>query len=389
MNQLHDMFYIVTNKAGYSYPHGIWKRSLRGSCLSPTAAFWALYAESRLMHGNHTALQHIQNRHPIVRYYLAWSLYFRGKFTLCLDELTVFIKKFPEHYEARFLLADCLTALQRKKEAFEILKNLLFRKKSWIKLSSLVDTSADFNRLESLFNNAAQQGIVKNTDPIVLEHIAMGAQRCGLYDRAISIWEKMSLCDIKYPYKPKPRLNSEHAREALCALQEECEKKDILLFLISGTLLGLIRHNGFLSHDTDLDTGIFEGFSQKSLREAIHTAGCFSIMPQRTPHCLRIRHANGTPIDIFTHYKNENDYWHGGVKVSWHNSPFNLKRIEFLGINIYIPDDPEKYLEENYGKGWRAPVSLFDSALDCPNSRIENEHELHIHKLKKHLSKMR
>ena len=152
-------------------------------------------------------------------------------------------------------------------------------------------------------------------------------------------------------------------------------------------MLGFIRDGKFLSHDTDLDTGIFEDVSSDSLKEAIYNAGCFSIMPQRTSHCIRIRHANGTPIDIFTHYKEKNDYWHSGVKVSWHNSPFKLKYIDFIGIHICIPDNPERYLEENYGKEWRVPASQFDSALDCPNSKVENESELHIHRLKTRMSK--
>ncbi len=341
------------------------------------------------MHGDYTALQHIQNKHLIVRYYLAWSLYFQGKFTSCLDELRIFIKNFPKHYEAIFLLSDCLAALQRKNEAYDTLKNLIYRRKTWIKLSNLVDTYSDFEQLESLFNYAVRNGFINSTDPIVLEHIAMGAQRCGLYDRAISIWEKIVANNIPYPYKAKQKLYGKHAREALHSLSVACENKNISLFLISGTLLGFMRNNGFIHYDTDLDVGIFDGFSHKDLRKAIYNAGCFSIMPQRTPHCFRIRHANGTPIDIFIHYRNKNDYWHGGVKVSWHNSPFTLKQSKFLDINIYIPNNPEKYLEENYGKGWRTPVSFFDSALDCPNSKIENKYELHIHNLKKHLIKAR
>lgn len=105
-------------------------------------------------------------------------------------------------------------------------------------------------------------------------------------------------------------------------------------------------------------------------------------MPQRSPHCLRVRHVNGTPIDIFTHYRDKNDFWHGGVKVSWHNSPFTLKEIQFKGIPVLIPDNPETYLEENYGKDWKLPKEKFDSAVDCPNLKIENEYELRIHHMK-------
>ena len=49
MSRLHDMFHIATNKKGYVYPGGVWRRSLRGSSASPSAAFWGLYAEACLM----------------------------------------------------------------------------------------------------------------------------------------------------------------------------------------------------------------------------------------------------------------------------------------------------------------------------------------------------
>ena len=382
MSRIQDMFYIATNKKGYAYSCGIWRRSIRGVTLSPSAVFWSLYAEACLMHGDHEAIWHIRNKHPLMNYYWAWILYFQGKFSLCAEELTAFLERFPKHYEARFLLADCMSALRRKKESFTILKGLLFRKKAWIKLSNLVDTCNDFEEIKNIFNNAVENSIIKKDDPVVLEYIAMGAQRCGLYNIAVSIWEKMYTEGVRCAHKSASTLNVEHAREALAALQLECKKRGLSLFLISGTLLGFMRNGKFLSHDTDLDTGIFEGFSLDILKTAIYNAGCFSIMPQRSSHCIRIRHANGTPIDIFTHYKNENDYWHGGVKVSWHNSPFKLKYIEFLGVQIYIPDNPELYLEENYGKDWRIPVQHFDSALNCPNSKVENESELHIHRLK-------
>ena len=108
-------------------------------------------------------------------------------------------------------------------------------------------------------------------------------------------------------------------------------------------------------------------------------------MAKRSPHCMRIRHFNGTAIDIFTHYREKDDYWHAASKTSWHNSPFVLKKVEFLGFETYIPDPPEKYLEENYGKDWRIPKTKFDSAVECPNYKILNEGDYQIYNIKQKL----
>lgn len=386
MSRIKDICSIATNRKGYEYSCGIWKRSLRGIFPSPSGVYWSLYAAGCLMHGDYGALKRIRNKHSIINYYYAWSLYFCGKFDLCVNELNKVLYIYPDHYESKILLADCMSELHCKNEAFNILETILFREKTWIKFSNIIDNCDDFERMNDNFHMSTQKGIINNNNPVVLEHLAMGAMRCGLYEQAVKIWEMMLNKGIMCLPKRAPLLNAEHAREALAALQKECAKKELSLFLISGTLLGLIRNGSFLSHDTDLDTGIFDGFSPDVLREAIYNAGCFSIMPQRSPHCIRVRHANGTPIDIFTHYRDSDDYWHRGVKVSWHNSPFKLKTARFLGIDVNIPDNPEKYLEENYGDGWRIPAHHFDSALDCPNSRVENEDELYIHRLKARLT---
>ena len=378
-----EFYRIVSGVGGYAYPSGIWRRSLIGLPYGFTGWFHALQGEACLLHGRHVKLATLSERHPVLLYYRAYSLYLCGDFEKALHYASRFCEYAPQHREGRYLFSDTLDALKKKRLAFDALceEELLVRRKTWVKLANLVENSADFLRLQDIYHSAVEKGLFSREDDSILECFAMGAQRAGEYEKAVEIWRGIaSRGRRKAPVKKK--IAPTFATEALHALTVATENAGLRVFLISGTLLGLVRCGDFLSHDTDLDTGIFDGFDPDALKAAIYASGCFSIMPQRSPHCLRVRHVNGTPIDIFVHYRSHGDFWHGGVKVSWHNSPFGLKKAEFKGYPVFIPDNPERYLEENYGPDWRTPKKSFDSARDCPNSRVENPFELVIHQLK-------
>ena len=48
---------------------------------------------------------------------------------------------------------------------------------------------------------------------------------------------------------------------------------------------------------------------------------------------------------------------------------------KFLGEKVWIPSDPELYLDENYGN-WRIPVEIFDARLDAPNVKVTDQEYL-------------
>ena len=74
-------------------------------------------------------------------------------------------------------------------------------------------------------------------------------------------------------------------------------------------------------------------------------------------------------IDVFPHYMEDNKRWHDGTATRWWNTPFELKTTDFLGIQQYVPDNPELYLDENYGD-WRTPNPFFDARIDAPNAEV-------------------
>lgn len=380
-------FKIVTGKAGFAYPALFWRHSLIGLPNIILGSFWALHAENCLLHNQNDAIERMADKHPVLLYYKAFSLYMRGQFESSLQHVSRFCLKVPYNREGYYLLSDLYALFKNKEDAFSVLNNdrLLKKRKTWIKLANLVDNGLELKLFMKIHEDAIAKNIVNRNDDYILEYVALGAQRANQYDVALNIWKKIESMGKKGDTSSKRQINIIFAREALYSLVKATLKFGLQLFLVSGTLLGYMRNGNFLPHDNDLDVGIFDGFSVETLRSALYSAGCFTIMAKRSPHCMRIRHFNGTAIDIFTHYREKDDYWHAASKTSWHNSPFTLKKVEFLGFETYIPDPPEKYLEENYGKDWRIPKAKFDSAVECPNYKILNEGDYQIYNIKQKL----
>lgn len=144
-------------------------------------------------------------------------------------------------------------------------------------------------------------------------------------------------------------------------------------FLVSGTLLGLVREGGFIGWDKDIDVGIFcANEDAPAIEDKLRTNQHFFVRKvDLTAARIRLVHENGTMVDVFPHYPDPKTgvIWHDGSATRWWNSPFDIKPAEFIGEAVMIPDDPELYLDKNYGD-WRTPVSAFDARLDAPNAEV-------------------
>jgi len=159
-------------------------------------------------------------------------------------------------------------------------------------------------------------------------------------------------------------------------------------FFVSGTFLGLIRENGFLAHDYDIDLGVFEDeIDIPAVLTAIEASDHFvlkkydhhqsTLFAPKTPaqnpdvpYILKLVHVSGIHIDLFIHYHDTTTDpgmdWHGSSLHRWENTAFDIIPYPFYDLTVLGPADADRYLTENYGE-WRTPVTQFNCTTDTPN----------------------
>jgi len=167
---------------------------------------------------------------------------------------------------------------------------------------------------------------------------------------------------------------------------------NLTLFLHAGTLLGAIREKDFIAHDHDFDFGVFKSEFDDEMRQKLinkltneqklefkgYEAKCFDNFIERTefgirPHVVKFWSANAHwNTDFWIFEKRENDYYHkgwGGYFYFLKETLDTLDEIEFLGLKVLVPHNPELFLEHLYGKDWRIPkqYSSKDKTPGYPN----------------------
>ena len=283
-----------------------------------------------------------------------------------------------------------------RKEAVEILESTLRsgawkRPALWSERLSLMDAPADYASIRSLWLASPTRC---RSSISIMRTVARAASIAGEHDEARALLRAAILTQTrarkrprailgrtrrkviaKLPdrskQKPEPRTFENNAALALADLNRQMDALGVRSFLISGTLLGYVRESDFISWDKDIDVGVFTKDIDPAELEA-----AFDRMPEFnvrrldfTADRLRVNHSAGVAIDVFPHYEDENDpgkVWHDGTATRWWNSPFELKTVEFLGLPTWVPAEPERYLDENYGD-WRTPDPHFDARMDAPN----------------------
>ena len=393
--RLHKTLRLLAKKGGYrALKLAAAKIPRRGLRLRP--AILTYQAEMMWADGDHAAVRLIAGiliekyRCPTGHLYLAQDRFVHGDLAGAMDQLRPLLEIDPYHAEGTYLFAQCAAASGDYATGWAALERIALhsrRPKTWLRLAAMVRDGGHFLALLELHSRAVAQNVITHGNPDIAMHLAHAALNCGNYEQAKTMLRQMVLergMRAKPPRRPRRRkaFSLPCASRALADLKAALEPAGIEMFLVSGTLLGCIREGRLLSHDNDIDVGVWSDTCPDAIRTAVQRGGLFFPIPSRSGEILRFRHLNGVPIDLFFHHKVPGDCWHAGVKIKWHNTPFDLKPITFLGQEYLIPADHENYLRENY-TDWRKPQKNFDSAFDTPNAEVIQSDELVVHSLVK------
>jgi tetratricopeptide (TPR) repeat protein len=152
-------------------------------------------------------------------------------------------------------------------------------------------------------------------------------------------------------------------------ISEIMQQARVRLFLMGGTLLGLIRDKRLLSWDKDLDFGCFaEEVSISNLWSLFSDSPYFIPMGVVEDRLIKLRHISGVTVDIFVNFLEGDVRWHGGQFVFWRDNAFSLKQIKLRAQHFYVPEDPEAYLTNHYGKTWDRKDPHFDVFWEAPDA---------------------
>lgn len=170
--------------------------------------------------------------------------------------------------------------------------------------------------------------------------------------------------------------DTELAKRALLELKETLDRAGVEFFLVAGTLLGFVREGNFLSHDKDIDLGIFD-IPPEDLEAAFTGRPAFTLGKDFLPSARNFTvYYEGVAIDFFR-YTSDGDHLicgfnddQGGVR--WRFSRFSLSQREYFGRQFNVPEPPEIYLEQAYGD-WRTPRRTFDPVQSSPARDRQNE----------------
>jgi|GEM_PF-2892348 len=174
---------------------------------------------------------------------------------------------------------------------------------------------------------------------------------------------------------------------ALVDFSSEFSLEEFSWFVTGGTCLGLAREGSLLSHDFDIDVGVFYSDSiYEELCKIALTSDNFNCLKVDSfsaiekgpdgwkvvayPALLKLVHKNGVNIDIFFHYRSEGAVIHGSSTISWSNTDFTCDRGELSGVAVFYPSPVGKYLYEHYGN-WKVVKKEFSCATDTNNMHVQ------------------
>ncbi|WP_158740069.1 LicD family protein [Defluviitalea raffinosedens] len=192
------------------------------------------------------------------------------------------------------------------------------------------------------------------------------------------LYKNLSVFKRQVITRKKRKLMQENGFEIISLIHKSFNEFRIMYFLDFGTLLGIIREKGFISHDLDIDIGVItdDRINNNFIRQILQSKG-FKLKYEYIYKNEVVEDSfvyKNIKVDI-SYYKNDDQYsrcWlfyidpNRGIDNKTNRDEMNVveltyskisetKIIKINGIEMQVPMKPEKLLEEKYGLEWTKP----------------------------------
>lgn len=168
-------------------------------------------------------------------------------------------------------------------------------------------------------------------------------------------------------------LDIPRATSVLLEIKEVMDEAGITFFLRQGTCLGAIRDKAFIPWDDDIDIGSvlgLHGLSVKKIEPVVRTfrKRGFITTLEHTDDFVWVPIVKPPVTVDWECYRIMDDavfmYPASRIPVRFF---VELKKVDFIGSEFYVPNPPEEYLEAKYGPEWHVPKPAGDYEKDIIN----------------------
>lgn len=199
------------------------------------------------------------------------------------------------------------------------------------------------------------------------------------------IYPAVQKCWRAYAIPRRRRLLQKHGADVLKRIHEIMVANSIPYYCEAGTLLGIIRDNGFIPHDDDVDISIqADTVSPANVLDVLIRAGyryLHGFAYEGEVFEFTVLDRCGLSVDFFFHTKSNRAgyligwgvYWNENVKYPSEDAnslvrfefvmPDELIEYQFKDITVMIPKNYSDELTSLYGP-WQVPDAKFDTVKD-------------------------